>query len=57
MADVVDFVSIESNVAIKAKAAELACDIDMLRSLKKIGHQNARRRLRLLGRWNKKPAR
>ena len=35
MADVVDFVSIESNVAMQTKAAELACDIDMLRSLKK----------------------
>jgi beta-galactosidase len=35
MADAVDFASIESNVAIKAKSAELACDIDMLRSLKK----------------------
>ncbi|MGH7976558.1 MAG: beta-galactosidase, partial [Limisphaerales bacterium] len=35
MADAVDFVSIESNVVMKGKAAELACDIDMLRSLKK----------------------
>jgi beta-galactosidase len=35
MADAVDFVSIESNVVMKAKTAELACDIDMLRSLKK----------------------
>ena len=35
LAEVVDFVSIESNVAIKAKASELACDLDMLRSLKK----------------------
>jgi beta-galactosidase len=35
MADVVDFVSIESNVVMKAKTAELACDVDMLRSLKK----------------------
>jgi beta-galactosidase len=35
MADVVDFVSIESNVAMQTKAAELACDVDMLRSLKK----------------------
>ena len=35
MADVVDFVSVESNAAIKAKSAELACDIDILRSLKK----------------------
>jgi beta-galactosidase len=35
MADVVDFVSIESNVVVKAKTSELACDIDLLRSLKK----------------------
>jgi beta-galactosidase len=37
MAEVVDFVSIESNVVVKAKTAELACDIDMVRSLKKSG--------------------
>ncbi len=35
MADVVDFVSIESNVAVQTKSAELACDVDMLRCLKK----------------------
>ncbi|HLX69973.1 MAG TPA: beta-galactosidase [Verrucomicrobiae bacterium] len=35
IAKVLDFVSVESNVAIKTKAAELACDIDILRSLKK----------------------
>jgi len=35
MANVVDFVSVESNAAIKSKSAELACDIDSLRSLKK----------------------
>jgi beta-galactosidase len=35
MADAVDFVSIESNVVTKAKTTELACDIDLLRSLKK----------------------
>ena len=35
MAEVVDFVSVESNAAIKAKSSELACEIDMLRSLKK----------------------
>jgi beta-galactosidase len=35
MAEAVDFVSIESNVALKSKTTELACDIDMLRSLKK----------------------
>lgn len=35
IAKVVDFVSVESNAAIKSKAAELACDIDILRSLKK----------------------
>ena len=37
MADAVDFVSIESNVVMKTKTAELACDVDMLRSLKKSG--------------------
>jgi beta-galactosidase len=37
MADVVDFVSIESGVVAKSKTSELACDIDMLRSLKKNG--------------------
>jgi beta-galactosidase len=35
MAEVLDFVSIESTAAIKTQSAELACDIDMLRSLKK----------------------
>ena len=35
MAEVVDFVSVESNAAVKAKSAELAGEIDMLRSLKK----------------------
>jgi beta-galactosidase len=37
LAEVIDFVSIESNAAIKAKASEIACEIDMLRSLKKEG--------------------
>jgi beta-galactosidase len=37
LAEVIDFVSIESTAAIKAKSAELACEIDMLRSLKKEG--------------------
>jgi len=37
VAEVIDFVSIESSAAIKAKSAELACEIDMLRSLKKTG--------------------
>jgi beta-galactosidase len=37
IAKVVDFVSVESNAAIKSKASELACDIDILRSLKKEG--------------------
>jgi beta-galactosidase len=35
MAAAVDFVSVESNAAIKTKSSELACDIDILRSLKK----------------------
>jgi beta-galactosidase len=37
LADVLDFVSIESTAAIKAKPADIACEIDMLRSLKKTG--------------------
>ncbi len=35
LAEAIDFVSIESTAALKSKSAELACDIDMLRSLKK----------------------
>lgn len=35
VAKVLDFVSVESNAAVKIRAAELACDIDILRSLKK----------------------
>ena len=35
VAKAMDFVSIESKAAIKSRAAELACDIDFLRSLKK----------------------
>jgi beta-galactosidase len=35
LAEVIDFVSIESTAAIRARSAELACEIDMLRSLKK----------------------
>ena len=35
MAEVIDFVSLDSNAAIKSKASELACEIDMIRSLKK----------------------
>ena len=37
LAEVIDFVSIESTAALRAKSAELACEIDMLRSLKKEG--------------------
>jgi beta-galactosidase len=37
LADVLDFVSIESTAALRAKSAEMACEIDMLRSLKKTG--------------------
>jgi beta-galactosidase len=37
LAEVIDFVSIESTAVLKAKSAELACEIDMLRSLKKTG--------------------
>jgi beta-galactosidase len=35
LANALDFVSIESTSAIKPKSADLACEIDMLRSLKK----------------------
>ena len=35
LAEVIDFVSIESTAALKTKSSELACEIDMLRSLKK----------------------
>ena len=31
LAEVLDFVSVDSNATIKSKAAENACDIDMLR--------------------------
>jgi beta-galactosidase len=37
LAEVIDFVSIESTAALRAKSSELACEIDMLRSLKKKG--------------------
>ena len=37
LAEAIDFVSIESTASIKAKSSELACEIDMLRSLKKNG--------------------
>jgi beta-galactosidase len=37
MAAVLDFVSVDSNPTIKTKSSENACDLDMLRSLKKSG--------------------
>ncbi len=37
LAAILDFVSIESTASIKARASETACEIDMLRSLKKTG--------------------
>ncbi len=37
LAEVLDFVAAESASAIRAKSAEAACEIDMLRSLKKTG--------------------
>jgi beta-galactosidase len=37
LAEAIDFVSIESTACIKAKSSDLACEIDMLRSLKKAG--------------------
>jgi beta-galactosidase len=35
VAEVLDFVAVDSNAAIRSKSSELACDLDMLRSLKK----------------------
>jgi len=35
LAETLDFVAIESTAAIRAKSADLACEVDMLRSLKK----------------------
>ena len=37
LAEVLDFISAESAAVIRAKSAEAACEIDMLRSLKKTG--------------------
>jgi beta-galactosidase len=37
LAEVIDFVSVNSNAVIKAKSAELASEIDLMRSLKKSG--------------------
>ncbi len=37
LAEVIDFVSVESTASVKAKSSDLACEIDMLRSLKKTG--------------------
>lgn len=37
VAEVLDFVGLDSNAAIKNKSAELACEMDMMRSLKKTG--------------------
>jgi beta-galactosidase len=37
MAEVIDFVSVDSNATIKSKSSELAGEIDMMRSLKKSG--------------------
>jgi len=37
LAEVIDFVSIESAGVLKSRSAELACEIDMLRCLKKTG--------------------
>ena len=35
MAEVLDFVSLDSNATINTRSSELACDMDMMRSLKK----------------------
>ncbi len=37
MAEVLDFISVDSNATIKSHASENACEIDMMRSLKKAG--------------------
>ncbi len=37
VAEALDFVGLDSNAAIKSKSAELACEMDMMRSLKKTG--------------------
>jgi beta-galactosidase len=37
LAEVLDFVSVDSNATINTRSAELACEIDMMRSLKKSG--------------------
>jgi beta-galactosidase len=37
MAEALDFVSLDSNATIKSRAAENACEVDMMRSLKKSG--------------------
>jgi beta-galactosidase len=35
LADALDFVSVDSNATIKSRSSELACELDMMRSLKK----------------------
>ncbi len=37
VAEALDFVSLDSNATLKTRTAELACDIDIMRSLKKTG--------------------
>lgn len=37
MAETLDFVSVDSDAAVKSKSSEVACSIDLLRSLKKTG--------------------
>jgi beta-galactosidase len=37
MADALDFVSMDSNATVKTRAAENACEVDIIRSLKKAG--------------------
>ncbi len=39
LAEVLDFVSADSNVTLKSRSAENACEVDILRSLKKTGVQ------------------
>ena len=37
MAQALDFVAVDSNATIKTKCSEMACELDMMRSLKKTG--------------------
>lgn len=55
LAVALDFVSMDSNAAIHSKSAELSCDIDMMRSLKKPASKSPATRV-ASGASNKRPA-